>query len=453
MRMGLLFCFPSRERLMQDTGMGSVHTVDAALDELAELKIVKRVTSAQPRLARGLFGANVYLIHPESFIGKFGAGDGEHKMLPDHRVDGEQKVLPVKVTGSSLRSSVNRALKNNNNRHQEEELEIVSKHFAASVGIARYEPSEKERRKIAALLAEGYTVEEICAGITRTVERAIPAGRNVRRLAYCLPAVRERAVQETERKAEMGAPQPNRKPTLAAVPGQPQAVTQPTPEPRSVSKDDLEKLAEGDAELLDLLEIAQERNPRRALQKSDVRAWKAIAERFRGLATARDTTPIGLVMQAVLKAIGSHSDRDGYFAPRLAETILEEWQREQGEKQPVRTEDKQASEPNEPGRIVPRPSRTLPALQTPEGSLDPAQVWDAARKELQGQMPKATFNTWVKPTFVAEAQNGEKPMLVIGTRNPYAVEWLEQRLHATIERTLVGILGKKVVVKYICLDE
>jgi len=115
---GLLFCFPSRERLMQDTGIGSVHTVDASLDELVRMKIVKRITPAQPRLARGRFGANVYIIHPESFIGKFSTEEGEQQS-PSRRPlidDGEQKLLPVTLTGSSLRNSVNRALKNNNNQ-------------------------------------------------------------------------------------------------------------------------------------------------------------------------------------------------------------------------------------------------------------------------------------------------------------------------------------------------
>jgi hypothetical protein len=334
----------------------------------------------------------------------------------------------------------------NNDKQQEEEIERVSKHFAASVGIECYEPSEKERRKIAALLAEGYTVEAICAGITQAVARTTQTGRKIHSISYCIPAVREHSVQETERKAEMGSPQPNRKPTLDAVTGQTQAVIQVNPARQS--KDDLGKLAEGDAELRDLLEIVQERNPGRPLRKSDVRAWQAVAERFRDLAKARDTTPIGVVMQAVLKAIGANSDRDGFFAPALAEAILENWQREQSEEQSARTADTQTAELNERGRSVIRSTKVLPAIQTFDGSLDPAQVWETALKELQGQMTKATFDTWVKPTFVAEAQDGEKTMLVIGTRNPYAVEWLEHRLHTTIQRTVCGIVGKNVTVKY-----
>ena len=97
---GHLFCFPSREQLLCDTGIGSVNTIDAAVDELAELKIVKRITPAQPRRRSGLFGSNVYIIHPESFIGKFGTGNGD------------QKLIPVESTEISLRDTDNRVLKN-----------------------------------------------------------------------------------------------------------------------------------------------------------------------------------------------------------------------------------------------------------------------------------------------------------------------------------------------------
>jgi len=157
---GNLFCFPSREQLMNDTGIRSVHTIDAALDELSEMKIIKRITPAQPRLTRGLFGSNVYIIHPESFIGKFGTGDGDAKQkAPSGRPvigdgeqklhpvigDGEQKLHPVEGTESSLRNSDNCPLKINNKQHQKQyqkeeyaqdprAIEKIAKHFAASIG-------------------------------------------------------------------------------------------------------------------------------------------------------------------------------------------------------------------------------------------------------------------------------------------------------------------------------
>jgi len=437
---GLLFCFPSRDQVMKDTGIGSVHTVDAAMLELSENRIVKRVSSAQPRLGRGWFGPNIYLIHPESFIAKFG-GDNVREAETASR-DGEQKVLsvngpsvqktlsghPVEDTESTLRNSMNRALKINNN-DQQDQVELISKHFAASIRIDHHTPSEKEKHKIALLLAEGYTVQQICAGVTRSVERAAQAGRTIHSISYCIPTVREHSVQAAERKADLGKPH---------------AVIQPNP--------DLGQLAQGNAELQELLEIVQERNPGRALQKSDVRAWQALAQRFRDLATARNATPIVLVTQAVLRAIGSHSDRGGYLAPRLAETILEAWQREHEERQLQASEDEQLGEASQQHRRDKRQRIALPAIQTSDGLVDPAQIWETALKELQLQMTKATFDAWVRSTIVAEAQDGEKPMLVIGTHNPYAVEWLERRLHVTIQRTVVGIVGKDVDLEYRYVD-
>ncbi len=456
---GLLFCFTSREQLMEDTGIGSVHTVDAAMLELSEIRIVKRVSSGQPRLGRGWFGPNVYLIHPESFIAKF-SGEGAREAVSASR-NGEQKLLPARGTESSLRNTVNRTLKINNNQQQEEN-EIISKHFAASVGQESYAPSEKEIRKIAVLLAEGYTVEQICAGITRAVRRAQATGRQVHSLAYCIPEVRSATV-ELERKTEAGTPKPTPGTTLVPNAGQPRTEFSTAVLTRAEDRGicDLDQLAGEDAELRELLEIVQERNPRRGLQKSDVRAWQVLALRFRDLAAARGTTPIGLVTQAVLKGIEANSDHAGYFAPRLAETILDEWQRRDAKGRLETDRESQAVDrrPRDPSRDSDQrpagrhePTIVRASFQTPGGAMEASQVWETALRELKGQMTKATFDTWVRPTFVAKAQDGDQPMLIVGTHNPYAVEWLEQRLHAIVQRTVVGIVGKNVTVEYRCVN-
>lgn len=472
---GELFCFASLDRLARDTGISSLHTVESGIDQLIKLRIVRKVSAkGQRRLASGRYGSNVYFIQPESFIGKF-----DSESHPTAGSDHWQKLPRVSPTVGSSPITVNRAIKRINQKQKEEDpVQFIAQHFVACLGARRYEPSEKEISKIRALLSEGYSTLEICEGITRAIDRAKAAGRKVRSMAYCIPAMREKPIQEANdasiregirsesglsyprndgsRKAEMGSPQPS------AVTGQPQAVIQPNPE--------LEKLAGGDAELHDLLEVIQERNPDRLLRKSDVRAWRAVADRFRELASVRDTTPIGLVMQAVLKGIGANSDHEGFFAPSLAEAILENWQREQGDQQPAQTENTSFHEPNDHGRAVHRPSVRLPAIQTSDGSLDPVEVWDTALKELQRQMTKATFDTWVKSTFVLDALGGDdrghaersapsagqalgEPTIVIGTRNPYAVEWLEHRLHTTIQRTVTGIVGQSVTVKYQCVRE
>ena len=77
-----------------------------------------------------------------------------------------------------------------------------------------------------------------------------------------------------------------------------------------------------------------------------------------------------------------------------------------------------------------------------------AHVWQAALSELQMQMTKATFDTWVKPTF-AIALDAEKNILVIGVRNAYAKQWLENRLYGMIERTLNHVFGQPAQVRFV----
>ena len=68
------------------------------------------------------------------------------------------------------------------------------------------------------------------------------------------------------------------------------------------------------------------------------------------------------------------------------------------------------------------------------------QVWQAALGELELQMTRATFNTWIKPVA---AVSWDRDTFVLGTPNGYIKDWLENRLYAPIHRTLSGILEQK----------
>jgi len=65
-------------------------------------------------------------------------------------------------------------------------------------------------------------------------------------------------------------------------------------------------------------------------------------------------------------------------------------------------------------------------------------------------MTKATFDTWVRPTHAIAYRDGE---MTVGVHSPYAKEWLENRLHTTIARTVTGIVGQSVQVQYIVKDK
>ncbi len=73
-------------------------------------------------------------------------------------------------------------------------------------------------------------------------------------------------------------------------------------------------------------------------------------------------------------------------------------------------------------------------------------AWKATLGELELQMTKATFNTWLKD---ARLVSSEKDEYVVGVRNDYAKDWLESRLSDAITRTLSTITGKSVGVSFV----
>jgi chromosomal replication initiator protein len=73
------------------------------------------------------------------------------------------------------------------------------------------------------------------------------------------------------------------------------------------------------------------------------------------------------------------------------------------------------------------------------------QAWQAALGQLQIEMPKASFNTWVRD---AEFISYEDGTFIIGVRNAYARDWLESRLSSTAGRILTGIMNRTVEIRF-----
>ncbi len=74
------------------------------------------------------------------------------------------------------------------------------------------------------------------------------------------------------------------------------------------------------------------------------------------------------------------------------------------------------------------------------------EIWQAALGELQLEMTRATFETWVKPTSMMSYEDGR---FAIAVPNAYAQEWLQNRLSSTIKRVLTGITGRSIEVKFV----
>ncbi len=82
--------------------------------------------------------------------------------------------------------------------------------------------------------------------------------------------------------------------------------------------------------------------------------------------------------------------------------------------------------------------------------MDANEAWKATLGELELQMTRATFNTWLKETQLV-SHNGTT--FVIGVRNDYAKDWLENRLHDTILRTLVDVAGDGAKLRFIVMAD
>jgi len=74
------------------------------------------------------------------------------------------------------------------------------------------------------------------------------------------------------------------------------------------------------------------------------------------------------------------------------------------------------------------------------------QAWQNLIGQLQSEMAKTSFDTWVRS---AELVNFEDNVFTIGVQNAYARDWLENRLSSSITRYLTGYMNEKVDVKFI----
>ena len=72
-------------------------------------------------------------------------------------------------------------------------------------------------------------------------------------------------------------------------------------------------------------------------------------------------------------------------------------------------------------------------------------AWDAALGQLALEMPRATFDTWLKGArLLAYAEH----TIVIGVRDKHKKDWLENRLAGTVRRVLSGLIGHTIAARF-----
>jgi chromosomal replication initiator protein len=78
--------------------------------------------------------------------------------------------------------------------------------------------------------------------------------------------------------------------------------------------------------------------------------------------------------------------------------------------------------------------------------MSAAQVWDTALGQLQLQMNRPNFETFLKDTFLV-AQDGNQ--YVVGVGSAFAIDTLEKRFSPIIRKVLSGIVGHDVGLKFV----
>ena len=75
--------------------------------------------------------------------------------------------------------------------------------------------------------------------------------------------------------------------------------------------------------------------------------------------------------------------------------------------------------------------------------MNAEHAWQATLGQLQLEMSKASFDTWVSSAELL-GYDEEAGCFEIGVRNAYARDWLDDRLSATISRMLTGMMGAPI---------
>jgi chromosomal replication initiator protein len=78
--------------------------------------------------------------------------------------------------------------------------------------------------------------------------------------------------------------------------------------------------------------------------------------------------------------------------------------------------------------------------------MNSQQAWQATMGQLQMEMSKAAYDTWVRS---AELVTHEQDVFTIGVPNAYARDWLESRLSSTITRLLTAIIGRPQGIRFV----
>ncbi|OGO04169.1 MAG: chromosomal replication initiation protein DnaA [Chloroflexi bacterium RBG_13_56_8] len=78
--------------------------------------------------------------------------------------------------------------------------------------------------------------------------------------------------------------------------------------------------------------------------------------------------------------------------------------------------------------------------------MEAHQLWQAILGQLQLQLPRPTYDTWLRETQGVSYEDG---VLVVGVHSAYAKDWLENRLYSIIQRTATQTVNRTTAIRFI----
>lgn len=78
--------------------------------------------------------------------------------------------------------------------------------------------------------------------------------------------------------------------------------------------------------------------------------------------------------------------------------------------------------------------------------MNAEQAWQTVLAQLQMDMPRASYDTWVRDTRPVGCENG---VMTVRVRNAYARDWLDSRLAGTVNNLLLDTLDEDISVNFV----
>jgi hypothetical protein len=287
---------------------------------------------------------------------------------------------------------------------------------------AEYQPSERERTQVQELLNEGYAPEQITAMIEHAFANRRPNAGLIRQFGFMLSYIRHRT-QPTEAQPTEALPTE----ATGHADGPPTGV-----QPTGAQPTGAQAVIDADEPLAQVYMLLQAAEHNGVCY--DIPAIRLGLQHF-----LRGDDPFSVdevyeaAMAAVVRSI-SPERLVGY-----AKVVLHDKRKEALDRERLRRAASAATRTGLPS--LNRPGQPLLDDQDDHESpigKEAEEKWRAALGELELQMTKATFATWVQPLTAISLEDNT---LILDAPNGYIKDWVENRLHTPIERTMSGIMG------------